>query len=745
MKQLWYRVVLLVALAQPLRQASAQYFGIGTPAPQTTLDIEGTGTNHLIRLRDNSAGPTVRVALNSVFAGMPYIGTDSPVGFGIVSNNLQLITASKVGNVGINTLHPNASAILDIESNNRGLLIPRMTAAQRTAIATPATGLMVFDTDANTFYFFNGTAWSGIDTKSELERITEAGKTGHRILNRLPANYGDIGQDAVDLSFSGIPSSTLGATGNLSFATGQHTTASGFASTAMGISTSATGSYSVALGAGSTSVGLATTTLGFNSRATGSFSLAAGSNTQAVGASSFAMGEQSYALGLYSVAMGQRDSAMGNGSFAMGMLNLAIGDNSVALGLSDTALADYAFAAGNNTAARGIASVAMGSSSKANGSNSLAVGNQSSALGISSVVIGQQSVAQGNHSAAFCIGDTATGTASIAAGYFSKATGEFAVAIGYTTEASGNAALALGRATDASGTSATAMGRNTQASGDAATAIGESTLASGRRATATGQNTLASGTASTAMGNATLAKSYGELSIGTFNDTLTVANGTLFRADTNRLFTVGNGPAASNRKTAFVIQQDGNVGIGVRKPSSLLQVNGEVGINGSNALELGADVLGKEPNAGKIGYQTFTPGALDIVGAGVSAPTRRIRLWAESGLELVGSITQDAVLAPALVNNWQNFGAAYATAGYWKDKEGMVHLQGLISSGNASSGTTLLNLPAGYRPSGGRLIFTVLTSGGMGRVDVNINGDVIIDNIPGNAWLNLTGISFRTN
>jgi BclA-like protein len=50
--------------------------------------------------------------------------------------------------VGIGTIIPNASAALDIVSTSRGMLIPRMTQAQRTAIATPAEGLLVYQLDA---------------------------------------------------------------------------------------------------------------------------------------------------------------------------------------------------------------------------------------------------------------------------------------------------------------------------------------------------------------------------------------------------------------------------------------------------------------------------------------------------------------------------------------------------------------------------------------------------------------------
>ena len=62
-------------------------------------------------------------------------------------------------NVGIGTTTPDASAQLDISSTTKGILIPRMTSAQRTAIASPVRGLMVFDISTNSFWFFNGSIW----------------------------------------------------------------------------------------------------------------------------------------------------------------------------------------------------------------------------------------------------------------------------------------------------------------------------------------------------------------------------------------------------------------------------------------------------------------------------------------------------------------------------------------------------------------------------------------------------------
>ncbi len=72
--------------------------------------------------------------------------------------------------ISINTDGSNAapSAILDVKSTDKGVLVPRMTTAQRTAIAAPATGLLVFDTTTGGFWFYNGTAWTDLSTPRQL-------------------------------------------------------------------------------------------------------------------------------------------------------------------------------------------------------------------------------------------------------------------------------------------------------------------------------------------------------------------------------------------------------------------------------------------------------------------------------------------------------------------------------------------------------------------------------------------------
>jgi hypothetical protein len=67
-----------------------------------------------------------------------------------------------VGNVGIGTTAPNASAILDAQSTTKGVRFPNMTTTQKNAISGPAAGLVVFDTTLAKLCVFSGAAWQTI-------------------------------------------------------------------------------------------------------------------------------------------------------------------------------------------------------------------------------------------------------------------------------------------------------------------------------------------------------------------------------------------------------------------------------------------------------------------------------------------------------------------------------------------------------------------------------------------------------
>ena len=92
-----------------------------------------------------------------------------------------LLTATTFAQVGINTETPDASAALDISSTTKGLLIPRMTNAQRQAISNPAAGLQVFvtDFDGGRFMFYDGTEWGTLSfTEKRPDAPTTVTATG---------------------------------------------------------------------------------------------------------------------------------------------------------------------------------------------------------------------------------------------------------------------------------------------------------------------------------------------------------------------------------------------------------------------------------------------------------------------------------------------------------------------------------------------------------------------------------------
>lgn len=101
-------------------------------------------------------GPSGILASGSAVGNTPYW-----------DGNQWVLNSSNIYNngtsVGIGTVSPNASAALEVNSTTKGFLLPTMTQTQRNAISTPATGLLIYQSD-NTpgFYYYNGSAWTAI-------------------------------------------------------------------------------------------------------------------------------------------------------------------------------------------------------------------------------------------------------------------------------------------------------------------------------------------------------------------------------------------------------------------------------------------------------------------------------------------------------------------------------------------------------------------------------------------------------
>ena len=124
-----------------------------------------------------------------------------------------------------------------------------------------------------------------------LSSATESSNTGVRLSTSNPSNHGDIGSNAVDLSYQNSTSSTKGATGFAATALGYLTTASGNRSTATGNNTIASGHQSTSMGELTTASGRETLASGNSTTASGDYSTAMGLSTTASGAQSTAMAD----------------------------------------------------------------------------------------------------------------------------------------------------------------------------------------------------------------------------------------------------------------------------------------------------------------------------------------------------------------------------------------------------------------------------------------------------------------------
>ncbi|NCO64741.1 MAG: hypothetical protein GW810_09740 [Flavobacteriales bacterium] len=118
--------------------------------------------------------------------------------------------------VGIGTTLPDASSMLDIQSTSKGILIPRMDTSQRTSIALPVSGLLVFDTDTQSFWFYK-TSWTELATGAPDKIINAEGDT--RVEVEQSAD-----DDVIHLTTSGSERMSIDAVGNTRIGDGTNNT-----------------------------------------------------------------------------------------------------------------------------------------------------------------------------------------------------------------------------------------------------------------------------------------------------------------------------------------------------------------------------------------------------------------------------------------------------------------------------------------------------------------------------------------
>ena len=107
-------------------------------------------------------------------------------------------------NVGIGTTTPNPNAVLEMQSTSQGVLVPRMTSAQRLAIVSPTEGLMVYDITVDCFFFYETTSatWQNLCSAGAVGATGPAGPQGPAGPAGAPGAIGPQG-----------PAGAIGATG----------------------------------------------------------------------------------------------------------------------------------------------------------------------------------------------------------------------------------------------------------------------------------------------------------------------------------------------------------------------------------------------------------------------------------------------------------------------------------------------------------------------------------------------------
>jgi hypothetical protein len=295
-----------------------------------------------------------------------------------------LFTCTSFAQFGFNSTGatPNNSAMVDIVSTSKGLLIPRMTTAERTAISTPATGLLVFDSMLNSFYFYNGSTWSAM-------LITESDpKVGNLTNNYLPKwNGTNLENGQLFDNNTNIGLGTISPIEKFHLS-GGNLLVQGSLATSPTLSVSGAGTRMFfypkkgAFRAGGVNSG------DWNDVNIGNYSTAFGLDAAAIGTNSFAVGPyanaegvNSFSLGLGAWTTGLNSFAIGNSTWAEGEKSLAIGASAHSIGISSIALGNAAFAAKNYA-------VAIGSGSSAHGENSITLGSNITASSYAEVALG---------------------------------------------------------------------------------------------------------------------------------------------------------------------------------------------------------------------------------------------------------------------------------------------------------------------------------------------------------------------
>jgi type VI protein secretion system component Hcp len=224
-------LIKLFILCICMQCVNAQNVGIGTTTPQSKLHIlnsqsgdGGLSQNLLIENTTTTSGEAgilfKNAGANGTGAKGWFMGLNQTRNMSWAYSNSFLFSQTKMtldstGSLGVGTIDPDNSAILDVSSSTKGILLPRL--ADTTNVTAPAAGLVIYNQNTKTPNFFDGTKWNdvgGAKNVVPLQGSITYTITGTATIGGIAVDAGPLAAiDYSNSSFSTRPSGGIGGPG----------------------------------------------------------------------------------------------------------------------------------------------------------------------------------------------------------------------------------------------------------------------------------------------------------------------------------------------------------------------------------------------------------------------------------------------------------------------------------------------------------------------------------------------------
>ena len=459
------------------------------------------------------------------------------------------------------------SAILDVKSADKGMLIPRMTKAQKNAIGSPATGLLVFQQspDSVGFYYYSGTSWLWLPGNNVLDTLSWK-RNGNAATNPAIHFIGTLDNQPVSFRQN-----------NTWLGRWDKTTNNYFIGDSAG-SKITNGRFNTGMG----------DSAGYNNTS-GNSNIFIGDKsgyTNTSGSSNLIIGSLADVLLnslVNATAIGYRAAVDTSNALILGSINGINGATSYTnVGIGTTKPLAMLHVKDKAVLFSALNSLPFPASDPpvSGAGNRMMWYADKAAFRAGGVVTDEwNNFNVGYYSTALGIRNKASGWASTAAGTDNTVSNNYTTAFGNLNNVSGESGSAIGTMNNITGSFSHAIGVQNTVDGINAAALGSANISSGAVSIALGNFTRAIADRSTTMGYNTRAKSFASVVMGQWNDTSSTSTSTWVTTDP--LFVLGNGTAHTARSNALTVLKNGNVGIGAtvnpQYPLHVVNDNGQDG------------------------------------------------------------------------------------------------------------------------------------------------------------------------